>query len=218
MTRRTFLALAPLAAAAQDDRQWLEVVLERKDPSRGWRKIEPGLILDSGDLVRFRFRASFPGYAYVVNYGTSGTSTLLFPTARTGRENQVQAGKEYMVPANAETSFRVAGPPGHDIVYWIVSPIPLGEEQARRIVDPQRDFTPPKLVPRCDSAFLRARGECVDSSGGPRSVAEGGPLPPALSNLAPRELTIVQTDTRTRVSARTSHSRPFFYEYRLPHK
>lgn len=217
MTRRTFLALTPLAASGQEERQWLEVTLERRNPKGAWQTIEPGLILGSGDLVRFRFRASFPGFVYVVNYGTSGTSTLLYPTVETGRENRVQPETDYLVPAT-QTSFRVTGPAGHDIVYWIVSPVPLADEQAQRIVRPQRDYRPPKLIPRCDDAFLRARGDCVDTTAGPRSVADEKSLPPALNKLTPRELTIVQTDTKTRVSAASSFTRPFLYEYRLPHK
>lgn len=217
MTRRLFVAAAPIALSGQEERQWLEVTLQRRSRT-GWQNIEPGLILNQGDMVRFRFKASFPGFVYVVNYGTSGTSTLLFPTVDTGQQNRVEPEKDYMVPSTAQTSFRISGPPGHDIVYWIVSPVALADEQAQSIVRPQRDYKPPRITPRCDDSHLRARGDCVDSSAGPRAVADAGSLPASLSTLTPRELVIVQNETRTRVSAAASFTRPFIYEYRLPHK
>jgi hypothetical protein len=59
-----------------------------------------------------------------MNHGTSGNYSLLFPRDETGRENRIESGKEYRIPAT-EAWFRIDGPPGHDIVYWLVSPLPL---------------------------------------------------------------------------------------------
>src|SRR6476661_1811238 len=122
MLRMLLLAcLGPLLLVAQS--QSVEIVLERNESS-AWKAIDPGLVLGQGDLVRFRFRTTFDGYLYVINSGTSGSQSLLFPADSTGRNNRVQAGKEYSVPSNG-ASFKVAGPPGHDVVYWLVSPVPL---------------------------------------------------------------------------------------------
>ncbi len=44
-----------------------------------WKAIDPGLVLDPGDLLRFRFRTTFDGYLYVIDAGTSGAQTLSFP-------------------------------------------------------------------------------------------------------------------------------------------
>ena len=49
--------------------------------------------------MRFRFKSNFKGYLYVINHSTSGTSTLMFPRQDTGSMNQIEAGKEYVVPA-----------------------------------------------------------------------------------------------------------------------
>ena len=73
----------------------IEITLERQE-GEAWRAVDPGLVLDSGDRVRFRFRANFDGYLYVMNEGTSGAYTLLFPREETGRENNIRAGKEYL--------------------------------------------------------------------------------------------------------------------------
>ena len=44
----------------------MEIMLERLDGEK-WRTIDPGLVLASGDRVRFRFRTNFDGYLYVTN-------------------------------------------------------------------------------------------------------------------------------------------------------
>jgi hypothetical protein len=196
----------------------LELNLDRS-AGGAWKSIEPGLVLDQNDLVRFRFRASFAGYVYIVNYGTSGSQTLLFPSEGAGRENRIQPGQEYTVP-RADSSFRVTGPPGQDIVYWIVSPVPLDAEQARKLRQPPAaaPARQPVLIPRCDETMLRARGQCIDTSAGPRNIRPEAALPPSLPKITPRELVIVQKNDATRVSAGDAAGRPFVYEYRLAHR
>jgi hypothetical protein len=209
-------ALAPLALLAQT--QSMEIVLERHE-SGAWKTIEPGLVLGQGDLVRFRFRATFDGYLYVINSGTSGTQSLLFPGAQTGRDNRVQAGKDYFVPSTG-ASFKVAGPAGHDVVYWLVSPVPLdGNPAAALGAAPQRKPAG-TLIPRCDQTIFRARGLCIDSSAGPRNVGPDEQLPEAFSTapkLTRRELVIVQDKDKARVSSSGKLTGPIVYEYRLAH-
>src|SRR4051794_33534975 len=192
MLRTLILAsLTPLALAAQS--QSVEIVLERSE-SNAWKTIDPGLVLAPGDLVRFRFRTTFDGYLYVVNSGTSGTQSLLFPRDATGRNNRVQAGKEYLVPSTG-ASFKVAGPPGPDVVYWLLSPLPLSENRAAFLNDSPPAAPAGKLIPRCDQSIFRVRGLCIDSTAGPRNVAADEALPKALisvPNLTRRELVIVQ--------------------------
>ncbi|MEZ5400173.1 MAG: DUF4384 domain-containing protein [Bryobacteraceae bacterium] len=221
MNRRFFLAaLGPASLSAQRRRwsgsQWLEVILERKRDKQ-WAKIDPGLVLESSDVVRFRFRTNFSGFVYIVNYGTSGSRTLLFPGEATGRENHVAADQEYLVPANG-ASFRVAGPPGHDVVYWILSPVALGSEDAKALTSGPGEHKPPRLLPRCDDSILRARGECVDSTAGARNVKDPESLPGNLPKLTPRELVIVEKPGATRISAPGSIGAPVVYEFRLAHR
>jgi hypothetical protein len=196
----------------------MEIVLERHEGA-AWRTIDPGLVLRQGDLVRFRFRSTFDGYLYVFNSGTSGTQSLLFPADATGRNNRVQTGKDYFVPATAGASFRVAGPAGHDIVYWLVSPLPLDGNPAAALDRPAARPAG-NLVPRCDQSILRARGLCVDSSAGPRNVRPDEALPGAISsvpNMTRRELVIVQDKDKARVSPAGKLTGPVVYELRLAH-
>jgi hypothetical protein len=216
-----FLALlipaAPGQTRAPSDSQWLEISLDRLD--RGsWKPIEPGLVLNQNDQVRFRFRTNFAGFVYIVNYGTSGSQSLLFPSEGAGRENRIEPSREYAVP-QSDSSFRVTGPAGQDIVYWIVSPVPLDAEQAKKLRQPEAPASrAPVLMPRCDETLLRARGQCIDSSAGPRNIAADAALPSTMPKIAPRELVILQKSESTRVSAGEAAGRPFVYEYRLAHR
>jgi hypothetical protein len=212
-----FAVLAPLVLAAQS--QSIEIVLERNEGG-AWKSIDPGLVLGQGDLLRFRFRTTFEGYLYVINSGTSGSQSLLFPGDATGRNNRVQAGKPYFVPSTNNASFKVAGPAGHDVVYWLVSPVPLDGNPVSALNGQQSTHPAPKLIPRCDDSIFRARGLCIDSSAGPHNVADPQLLPEAISsvpNMTPRELIIVQDKEKARISSSGKLTGPIVYEFRLAH-
>lgn len=207
VARRTFCALLPAWNWAQRPPQWVDIVVELQG-NEGWKPIPPGLILESNSLVRFRFTTNLDGYLYVICRGTSGVDTLLFPRAETGRNNRVAAGVEQFVPAT-QAHFRVAGPAGHDIVYWLMSPVPL-DGGANAILDkggvPEASRLPAsKMVPRCDDTILRARGQCIDSSAGPRAGRS-------------RDLVIIRRDERTSVSTPGTLRGPAVYEFRLSHR
>ncbi len=54
----------------------------------------------SGDEIRIHVIANSDGYAYILmKQGSSGAHAVLFPEARTGRNNAVQANKDYALPS-----------------------------------------------------------------------------------------------------------------------
>jgi hypothetical protein len=193
----------------------MEITLERQQGSQ-WKAVDPGFVFDKGDRVRFRFRANFDGYLYVMDYGTSGNYSLLFPREETGRENRIESGKEYQVPAT-QAWFRIDGPPGHDIVYWLVSPLALPNG-----VELPKTKQPPKtLLPRCDDSIFRARGLCIDSSAGLRGIPETEALPENLKGVPrakSRELVIMRKEDSSLVSSPVPLTGPVVYQFRLAHK
>jgi hypothetical protein len=214
------VAAASSAAAASPDppRARIEIKLERKSGTN-WAAIDPSLVLNSGDVVRFRFKSNFDGYLYVTNLGTSGQYSLLFPREETGTRNVVQSGKDYLIPST-DAILRISGPAGFESVYWLVSPVSLGRMPEMRPAR-QSGSRPPVLIPRCDDTLLRARGVCMDPQAGPRVVGKGEPLPPELGKLkaTTRELTIIQEQNQYVLSpARGTASAPVLYEFRLAHK
>src|SRR5688572_15449426 len=98
----TLLVVSQLPAAGPQSRiskegpYRMEVTLERLEEG-DWKAIDPGLVLEKSDRVRFRFKSNFTGYLYVTNRSTSAANTLLFPRQDTGSNNRVEANREYVV-------------------------------------------------------------------------------------------------------------------------
>jgi len=220
MTRALVPALLVLATCAFPQSKTMtqgvyrmELSLDRLDGS-DWRLIDPGLVLASGDRVRFRFRTNFDGYLYVTNRSSSGKYEQLFPRADTGENNRILASREYQVPATSSL-FRIAGPAGYETVYWLVSPTPMAATAA------PHEEKPVTLHPRCDDTILKARGDCVDSAAGPRLVPRGEPLPDALSQASGSklpDLLVMRQENTSVIASTVPLTGPVIYEYRLAHR
>jgi hypothetical protein len=178
----------------------MEVVLERLEQG-AWKVIEPSLVLEKNDRVRFRFRANFAGFLYVTNRSTSHTTTLLFPRQDTGPDNRILPNREYLVPAT-RGAFRVEGPEGYDIVAWTVSPVELGRPEPP---SPPAEL-PPNMIPRCDDTVFRARGKCVDTAAGPQAKNEDS------------DLTFIRGRESSVISSPGPLKAPIVYEFRLAHR
>lgn len=202
------LAFAALAAGeksrvSQQGAHRMEITLERLE-SGDWKSIDPTLVLDKDDKIRFKFKANFSGFLYVTNQSTSQTNSVLFPRTDTGSNNRVVANREYVVPAT-KGAFRVAGPAGYDVVAWMVSPVELGKPQA-----PPVPSTPaPNLTPRCDDALFKARGACLDSSAGPQASKK---------NDKSEDLVFIREKDSSVISSTTPLKAPVVYEFHLAHR
>jgi hypothetical protein len=196
----------------------MELMLERLDGAT-WKTIDPKLVLEQGDHVRFRFRTNFDGYLYVTNQSTSGKYEQLFPREETGQDNRIVAAKDYQVPATS-VAFRIAGPPGHEIVYWLVSPARLTDAPSRPTLPPAGKPTPLTLTPRCDDAILHARGDCIDSSAGPKLIPRDVEIPKDFStaNAASRDLLFMRQNNTAVISSPGPLTGPIVYEFQLAHR
>ncbi len=221
------LALAALPAAAvgqskniANDRHRMEIQLERMDAS-AWHVVDPGLVLEQGDRVRFRFHTDFDGFLYVMNQSTSGKYEQLFPREETGQDNRISAGKEYQVPATS-SAFRIAGPAGFEIVYWMVTPARLTDAPPRPAPpSTNRPAKPVTLIPRCDEVLMQARNQCIDNSAGPKLVPQDAELPQNIKgagSLTPRDLVFLRQNDTSVISSPQSLAGPVIYEFRLAHK
>jgi hypothetical protein len=203
----------------------IEISLEQL-ANKAWAVADPGLVFPPNAFVRFRIQTNFEGYIYVINYSTQGRHTLLFPREETGTQNRIEAGKEYTIPA-VEGGYKVTGPPGHEIVYWLISPVELQPDSdwakfAHQPLPPPPDKKlPANLIPRCDDKIFRARGECVDNSAGPQQMGNADTLPENLAGLkgaAARELEFSRQQQSTLISAPKTASEPVIFEFHLAHR
>ncbi len=200
----------------------MEITLQQQESGR-WTTVNPGRVLASNDRVRFRFRTNFDGFLYVMNRSTSGKYEQLFPRDETGKDNRIVSGRDYTVPAT-QTLFRIAGPPGYEIVYWLVSPVALNDAGTPSYLPlpppPPPGRAPANLVPRCDDEIFRARGECVDSAAGPQGVRPDA-LPQNLARTGaatPRDLLFMRKEDTAVIASPAPLTGPVIYEFRLAHK
>ncbi|HWB95915.1 MAG TPA: DUF4384 domain-containing protein [Bryobacteraceae bacterium] len=218
------LPVFPQAQSFTQGPHKMEITLELLESGK-WKGVNPGLVLAQNDRVRFRFRTNFDGYLYVMNRSTSGKYEQLFPREETGQNNRVTAGQDYTVPAT-KSVFRISGPPGHETVYWLITPAALSDGGSPKYLPlppppPPDKRLPQNMVPRCDDEIFRARGECVDSSAGPQVVEPGSALPRNLAGAGaatPRDLLFMRKENTSVVASPVPLSGPVLYEFRLAHK
>lgn len=220
------VVLVALSAAFPQSRKMvqgphrMEITLERYELGT-WHAIDPSLVLAEGDRLRFRYRTNFDGYLYVTNQTSSGKYEQLFPLEETGQDNRITSGKEYQVPATS-ADFKVAGPPGYEVVYFLVTPSRIAGAPPR--VEPVPSTfktTPPVLIPRCDDTIWRSRGDCIDHSAGPNLVPRGVELPQNLAKAADqgrRDLVFMRQNDKAVISSPAPLTGPVIYEFRLAHK
>jgi hypothetical protein len=183
----------------------------------------PGHVFEPGDVVRFRVTArGMEGFLYVVNRGTSGTYTTLFPAEGSHADIFLHLDQDVFVPSVENGWFEVEGPVGFEVLYFVVSPKPISiAGNAGETGKPEG--TPPvpdSLKPRCDDAIFRARGECVDSTAGPAPLARDVPLPLQIAFAAKdagRDIGFEENDEDHSVKATVPLDKPAVYVFRLAH-
>jgi len=85
---------------------------------------DPSKVFHSGDRVRFAFESNLDGYLYVVQAGSSGRWTVLFPNPdANGGRNAIVRSDAYLVPDNGWFAFDDT--PGTEEVFVVVSKQPL---------------------------------------------------------------------------------------------
>ena len=134
----------------------------------------------------------------------------------------IEASREYLVPAT-EGAFRITGPGGHEIVYWMVSPVELAPGGGYQPLPPPPapGKVPSNLLPRCDETILRARGDCIDTSAGAQAIPDQEKLPENLAqvpNMESRQLLFLKKKDSSVVSASPTAQGPVIFEFRIAHK
>jgi len=184
-------------------------------------------VFRNGDILRFQITSHVSGYLYVVDEGTSGKIDTLFPDANAiAGDNSIRDGKSYAVPANGDGWFEVGGPPGFDVLYFLVSatPISLPSAPATGGQNPGtagHTEPPPGMLPRCDEDIFKARGDCVDLSAGVAPLAAGAAVPREmvpLARSASRDIILTDDGSDTAVQLAANSKLPLIYTFRLAHR
>ena len=92
----------------------------------GSKAVSPSTVFRGGDRIRVGFNVNRPGYIYLVNVGTSGKITTLFPAAGTDN-NFVQPGLVYQIPQQAGKSMKFDTQPGEETLLVVLSETRIGD-------------------------------------------------------------------------------------------
>lgn len=107
-------------AGAAGPNAGLRFRLIQKVADGGESDVDPGKTFKSGDSVRFAFESNIDGFLYVVQQGSSGNWTVLFPNPDiNGGRNQIKKGEQYNVPDEAWFTFD--NNPGTENVFVFLS-------------------------------------------------------------------------------------------------
>ena len=109
--------------------------VDRMGKNGEMKRVTSSTVFRRGDRIRVSLKSNRDGYLYVINQGSTGTSTMLFPGPRTSEgSNRITANQTYEIPPNG--FFRFDENPGTETLMVMVSPSPMG-------TGPQAPFTPP---------------------------------------------------------------------------
>jgi hypothetical protein len=208
-----FAACAVSASLQAERPAQIEISLER-EVGNSWEQIHPGFILERGEAVRFRVRSNSAGWLYVVNQGSSGKKADLFAGDEVGTGRYIEANQEYTVPPE-KAKLRITGPAGYETVNWILSSAPLSNYSGFT-ERPAAEETPARLLPRCDDTLLRARGECIDQSAGPRTAPTSGTE--ASPAARPNPVRVMRERDLSIISSEPVATSPVTYQFRIAHK
>ncbi len=195
----------------------VEITLERQKKDKV-ESMTTGHVFDKGDVIRLRLNSHYQGFLYVMDQGTSGKFSTVFPASDTGSDNRVMPDKSYLVPADNQGWFEIEGPAGFDVLYFLLSPTPLATPTAASFVAPGPASS---LKPRCNDKIFRARGECTDDSAGPAAVPAGATLPAPLAPIAgeaSRDIVFTKKKGDATVAVAGPSAAPMLYTFRLAHQ
>jgi hypothetical protein len=207
---------ARAATPAAPAKEALEIALELRIGGQA-QPVAPKHVFNAGDTIRIRVTSDYDGYLYVMDQGTSGRFATVFPSGTAGTDNQVHRGRAYLIPSTPDGWFQISGPPGFDVLYFLLSPEPIATPAAASFAAPGPVSS---LKPRCNDAAFRARGDCIDITAGPAPVPKNEALPAPIAPLASsasRDITVVTKKDGVTVTPGGNKTAPAIYTFRLAH-
>jgi hypothetical protein len=110
-----FLLCLAIAALAQSDERdiikkydsgqmaGMQVTIFLKQADGTLVPVDPRREFKKGEMVRISLESNFAGYVYVVNLGSSGKETIIFPDAK--ESNRIEPRRRYLLPATYDLEF-----------------------------------------------------------------------------------------------------------------
>jgi hypothetical protein len=118
---------AAYAAAPGSGAFGVKIELEVSRAGSAFRAVPLSTPVCNGDFVAFRFTPSAGGFATVVNHGTSGKWSTIWP-AREWEDPSFGPKRPVRLPSDEGAGFPLSGPAGEEYVMIFFSPTPFSAE------------------------------------------------------------------------------------------
>ncbi len=103
----------------------LRYSVHKQQPDGSYAEVSVDNTFHEGDALRLSIMSNEPGYLYVIQQGSSGTWSSIFPDAKSG-SNRIEAGTPYQVPGDPQ-KFRVDNRPGTEKLFVVLSREPISD-------------------------------------------------------------------------------------------
>lgn len=110
-------------ASARGQYMGVQYWIDRLSPSGELKRTSSSATFKRGDRIKVSLRSNQDGYLYVINMGSTGASTVLFPTESSQGMNLVLANQVLEIPPNG--FFRFDENPGEEVLLVMLSPTPI---------------------------------------------------------------------------------------------
>lgn len=118
---------APHVASAAANRLGLRCSLLLRGLDGRYVEVTPGSVFHSGDHIRLSLLANEPGYIYVIQQGSTGAWSPIFPSPGSAADsNKIPAGQIQLVPGGTR-AFAFDQNPGDEKLYVILSHAPIAD-------------------------------------------------------------------------------------------
>lgn len=115
----------PHMVRVSNDQIGLRYSILLRDSAGNYKEVSPTAVFHSGDYLHVSVMANQPGYLYVIQQGSSGSWSPIFPGKGSAPEsNKIESGKVVEIPAG-RNAFRFDSTPGQEKLFVIVSRRPL---------------------------------------------------------------------------------------------
>lgn len=171
---------APHLVRTAESRLGLRCSLLLRGPDKEYTEATPGTVFHSGDHIRLSLLANEAGYLYVVQKGSTGAWSPIYPRASAGPDAaKINPGQIEVVPGGTQ-AFQFDQHPGDEKLYVILSRTPI-DDIDRVIRNLSHGGSTPAPPPSVDaSQELEAKNVIPDEF---------------VQKLASRDLTLVDEET-----------------------
>ena len=168
---------APTLVRAAESRLGLRCSIMRRGADGEYSEVTAGTTFHSGDHIRLSFLANHAGYFYVIQKGSTGAWSPIFPAANSAPDaNKISAGQLQTVPSGTK-SFAFDQHPGDEKLFVILSRAPISDID--RAIQNLKSGKPASTAPPAqpdDGPMLEAENHIPDAF---------------VTGLASRDLTLV---------------------------